>query len=51
MLNLILIGLLGSALPAVSGWFWGLYITSWIIWFLKLTIEMIIGFYLVKNNK
>lgn len=48
MITLIMLGLLASSLPAVSGWFWGLYIASWIIWGLKFIIEIILICYKIK---
>lgn len=45
MILLIMMGLLASSLPAVSNWFWGLYIASWIIWVLKFIIEIILIVY------
>lgn len=42
MITLIMLGLLASSLPVVSGWFWGLYVASWIIWGLKFIIEIIL---------
>ena len=31
MIDLILLGILGSSIPAVSGWFWGIYIFGWVL--------------------
>lgn len=50
MITLILLGLLGSALPAVSGWFWGLYIASWVYEILKLLAEIGLMIYAIKTK-
>ncbi len=49
MITLIMLGLLASSLPAVSSWFWGLYIASWIIWSLKFISEIILLIYAVRT--
>lgn len=48
MITLIMLGLLASSLPAVSSWFWGLYIASWIVWGLKFIIKIILIGYKIK---
>lgn len=49
MITLIMLGLLASSLPVVSGWFWGLYIASWIVWGLKFISEIILLIYTVRT--
>lgn len=50
MLTLIMLGLIASALPAVSGWFWGIYITSWVLWAIKTIIQIVMIVYNIRTD-
>lgn len=41
MLTLIMLGLIGQQLALIGPWFWGLYVASWILWVIKLIIEVV----------
>ena len=41
MLVLILLGLLATELGVASGWFWGIYIVSWILKVITLIVGII----------
>lgn len=49
MLNLILIGLLGSVVSATK-LFWGFYVAAWIIWAIKFILEIIVVVYHFRTD-